>query len=107
MFQILVHNDKLSKRRCGCLTNKILKDLAFAAYGGYKCSCPKCPETNPAFMTMDHINDDGAKHRKELGGRGGSLLYRWLKKNNYPDGFRVLCMNCNMFRSVNAASVHT
>jgi hypothetical protein len=25
----------------------------------------------------------------------GTHLYLWLKQNNYPPGFRVLCMNCN------------
>jgi hypothetical protein len=23
-------------------------------------------------------------------------LYLWLKRNNYPTGFRVLCHNCNL-----------
>lgn len=25
----------------------------------------------------------------------GWVITLWLKKNNYPPGFRVLCMNCN------------
>ena len=32
-------------------------------------------------------------------GFGGYALHLWLKKNNFPDGFRVLCMNCNWAKS--------
>jgi len=60
-------------------------------YGGYKCAC--CGETEPLFLTIDHINNDGNKHRKEIS--SGDGLYKWLKKHNYPEGFQVLCMNCN------------
>src|ERR1039458_4628209 len=33
------------------------KALTFAAYGGYECKC--CGETEKAFLTIDHINNDG------------------------------------------------
>lgn len=65
-----------------------------AHYGG-KCSC--CGEFDEIFLNIDHINQEGATHRKSMGSRtwGGKLLYRWLQKNNYPEGFRVMCFNCN------------
>jgi len=65
---------------------------AFNAYGGAKCSC--CGESELDFLAIDHINGGGTKHRKELKG-GGTQVYVWLKKNNYPEDFRVLCHNCN------------
>lgn len=61
---------------------------ALDAYGG-ECSC--CSENRYEFLTIDHVNNDGASHRKEFGEAIGS----WLKKNGYPAGFQVLCMNCN------------
>lgn len=62
------------------------------AYGG-KCEC--CGETQPQFLTIDHIYDDGADHRRELG-TGSKKIYKWLTKNNYPkDRFQLLCYNCN------------
>jgi hypothetical protein len=64
-----------------------LKPEVIAAYGG-KCAC--CGETHIEFLSIDHI--DGYKS----GPRKGAALYSWLKQNNYPPGFRVLCMNCNM-----------
>ncbi len=69
-----------------------LRDEVFAAYGGYKCQC--CSETEPKFLQIDHVNNDGAEHRRQMKG-GGNHLYGWLKKNGYPVGFQVLCANCN------------
>ena len=60
-------------------------------------------ETTTEFLTLDHINNDGNKHRKKLRGSnkhgGGTHFYRWLRRNNYPkDNFQILCMNCNWAR---------
>jgi hypothetical protein len=70
-------------------------DEVIAHYGG-KCAC--CGETERLFLSIDHINNDGAKHRREV---PASSLYRWLKKNGYPEGFQVLCMNCNCGKARN------
>jgi hypothetical protein len=67
------------------------KNLVFDHYG-HKCSCPECGEAHFEFLTIDHIDGGGRKHRKDL--KIGNL-YRWLVKNNFPLGFRTLCMNCN------------
>lgn len=71
---------------------KKLKKKIFNHYGGFMCSC--CGEKEKKFLTIDHINGGGTKHRKETNG-GGRTTYRWIIKNNFPEGFRVLCMNCN------------
>jgi len=61
-------------------------------YGGNSPRCACCGETEIKFLTIDHINNDGAKHRKEIKGK----LYQWLYKNKYmPNRFQVLCANCN------------
>jgi hypothetical protein len=71
-----------------------LKREVYAAYGGYRCAC--CGEKHEEFLSIDHIEGNGKQHRKEVGSGGrGSALYRWLKKNNFPPGFQILCMNCN------------
>jgi hypothetical protein len=59
---------------------------------GSECVC--CGETIREFLSIDHINGGGNAHRKEIKASGINL-YRWLKRNDYPKGFRVLCMNCN------------
>lgn len=76
------------------------KVAAFNAYGGPRCNC--CGETTVQFLTIDHINGGGNAHRKEIGkGGGGGAMYCWLKRNNYPSGFQVLCFNCNIGRHIN------
>lgn len=77
-----------------------LRDEVFAAYGN-KCAC--CSETEPAFLSIDHINGGGNKHRKEI---GWGMLYRWLKNNEYPSGFQILCFNCNMAKCFSGICPH-
>lgn len=61
---------------------------------GAQCYC--CGQKIWQFLTIDHIDNSGSKHRKEIGHRGGTAIYQWLKRHSYPkDNFRLLCMNCN------------
>jgi hypothetical protein len=76
-----------------------LQHEAMLAYGGYRCRC--CGETEPMFLTIDHVNNDGARHREEIGSLGGARFYRWLRDRGFPLGFQVLCMNCNHGRHRN------
>jgi hypothetical protein len=78
-----------TKRRSGY--TKVKKDVVYMAYGGYRCVC--CGETDPAFLTLDHVNNDGTPHRRRVG--AGYALYQWLIKNNFPPVVQVMCMNCN------------
>jgi hypothetical protein len=97
---------------------------AIQAYGGEhpKCSCPGCQESRVEFLSIDHINGGGTKHRKELRNNqkrtkndikdcglydpGGGVLFRWLRKNGYPPGYRVLCYNCNASRANGPCPIH-
>lgn len=72
-------------------TRRRLRTETFEKYGGSFCAC--CGEDYYEFLTMDHIDGSGADHRRQMGTK--TDIYHWLKKNNYPPGFRVLCMNCN------------
>jgi len=62
-----------------------------SAYGG-RCACANCPETNSAFLCLDHVNGDGKAHRVKV----GSHTYADLRRRGWPkEGFRLLCWNCN------------
>ena len=80
-----------------------VKDEVFGAYGGYKCAC--CGETERTFLTLDHVNNDGAEWRrgkwKHGKGYAGHPTYTWLLRHNFPAGFQVLCMNCNWGKRMN------
>lgn len=55
-------------------------------YGG-KCVC--CGELEQLFLEIDHVQGGGNKDRKS------KVLAVWLVKHNYPEGFQILCANCN------------
>lgn len=59
-------------------------------YGG-KCTC--CGENQMEFLAIDHINNNGAQHRRET--KYGNLPV-WIRQNGYPSGFQILCHNCNL-----------
>lgn len=90
-----INKERILKR--GRKYEKRIRDEVFNKYGGYKCNC--CGETEKLFLTIDHINNDGAAHRKKLPGlyrsNTGANIYRWLIRNSFPKGFQVLCYNCN------------
>ncbi len=69
--------------------------------------CSKCGFEDIRALCIDHINGDGANHRRQITSNdlskkprdgGGSNTYRWLKRNGYPEGFQVLCFNCNQIK---------
>ncbi len=79
-------------------------DLKKEVYDHYGSTCQCCGESDPAFLSVDHIGNDGADHRREISnGRhrwgGGERTYNWIKKNNFPDTFQILCINCNWAKS--------
>ena len=80
-----------------------LKREVYEAYGGFVCAC--CGETNPGFLTLDHINNDGNIHRRTLGRGdvrvGSVMMFKALKDAGFPPGFQVLCYNCNMGKARN------
>jgi hypothetical protein len=65
--------------------------LTFYSKGVPTCSC--CGELEFEFLSIDHVRGGGNAHRKVV--RSQALL-RWLKKSNFPEGFQVLCHNCNL-----------
>lgn len=62
-------------------------------------SCALCGNDDIFVLTLDHVNDDGAEHRKEALGvrRGGIAAYRDFRLGKVETGYdvQVLCMNCN------------
>jgi hypothetical protein len=84
----------------------LLRDQAIQAYGGWMCVC--CGETTPEFLTIDHINgrSEEEKRNPKLK-RSGGKLYVWLRQNNYPPGFQVMCQNCNFGKGHFGSCPHT
>lgn len=71
---------------------------ALAHYGGV-CAC--CAESEPMFLAFDHVDGNGNQHRKLNKITGGNGMAVWLKRHGFPDGFQVLCANCNIGKHLN------
>jgi len=56
---------------------------------GNACIC--CGETTYEFLEIDHINNDGIKHRDIV----GRHIIEDIIKNNFPTDLQILCANCN------------
>jgi len=103
-----------------CYQNARLEALQHYSKEIPECAC--CSEKGIPFLTIDHINGDGAAHRREIGmaqgdanqvkrqnqkvSMGGNGFVYWLKKNNWPEGFQVLCANCNFAKRSGAECPH-
>jgi hypothetical protein len=78
-------------------------------FGHYGMVCAACGEDDLDVLSIDHVHNDGAEHRRRIfgqpknGGRcpSGHWLYWWLKRNGFPPGFQVLCQNCNVAKHKN------
>lgn len=89
---------RYQRDREGCSRRAKAANLAvrlevLSHYGGY-CVC--CGESHEKFLTLDHINQDGAAQRKATNTYGGCVFYYWVKRNGFPDDLRILCYNCNL-----------
>jgi hypothetical protein len=73
-------------------------------YGGDPPRCACCGEGTKEFLAIDHINNNGYMQYRDPNWSGN--LYQWLKKKGYPDGFQVLCHNCNSAKSFYHACPH-
>lgn len=73
-------------------------------------TCACCGENfHEIFLTIDHINAYSKTHEikshSRLGSVGSSLYYK-LRREGYPEGYQVLCMNCNVAKGINDKCPH-
>lgn len=85
--------------------HKETKLMVLKHYGN-KCKC--CGETQYEFLSIDHINNDGAKHRKQIAQEGGIRdICVWIIKHNFPNFLQILCYNCNCAKQFAGYCPHT
>ena len=76
---------------------KILKFEVFTHYSqNGKPECGRCGITDIDILCLDHINGNGGGRIR----RGGWMLYKKLREKGYPEGFQVLCANCNLKKEI-------
>jgi hypothetical protein len=68
--------------------------LEVYSFYGNKCAC--CGEIEQDFLTIDHVNGDGARHRKNSSEARTNDIYRLIIREGFPkDKYQLLCRNCN------------
>lgn len=88
---------RLSSNKAG---NDALRLEVLAAYGG-RCVCRGCDINEPVFLTLDHIDNDGAEDRRTVGRYGGIQFYRYVRDQGFPqDRYQLLCWNCNLAKHI-------
>lgn len=76
-----------------------MREMLFKHYGD-KCSC--CGESEKIFLTLEHLNNDGAFHRKQVRSMNPVALILDLRKRGWPEqGYTILCFNCNLGKAKN------
>ena len=61
--------------------------------GTLQCCWEDCEVTDLDMLSLDHINNDGAEHRRAYNGQGGERVYVLLKRQGYPPICQTLCWN--------------
>ena len=91
---------RLAANEANRLTVIRIRQQIIEAYGG---ACQCCGEDEPMFLTIDHVDRDGAdERRKNKWAQGGIKLYRYLLSIGCPtDRYQLLCFNCNSGRERN------
>ena len=79
-------NKKLECKR------KEIRARVLTHYGNGELACVLCGFANIDALSIDHVRGGGNQHRRQVG--IGNHINDWLVRNNYPEGFRTLCMNC-------------
>jgi len=93
--------NKEHQRRVAREYRQRVKGEVLTHYGGEKLACVMCGEGRLACLSIDHINEDGADHRRALGLGKSVHFCEWLKSQNYPEGYQTLCMNCQWIKRDN------
>jgi hypothetical protein len=77
---------------------KAMREKVLIMYGR-ACNC--CGSGVEKYLQLDHINNDGAEHRKEVLSveRGGSF-WAWASRNYHPEILQLLCANCHQAKTI-------
>lgn len=75
-----------------------VKYRVLSLYSRGEPKCAQCGELRIACLSIDHIQGDGAEHKKLIGGKTGTQFYLYIEENYDPDRYQVLCMNCQWIK---------
>ena len=101
---------RVLRKYCYYIWRERLRKTVFGHYSNNTFKCVCCGESEQDFLVIDHIdNGSGNEHRRVVFGRinaGGQTMHRWLVKQGFPQGFQLLCANCNSSRGKHGECIH-
>jgi len=88
------------------------KDKLYKLLGG---GCVNCGESDPMYLEIDHVANDGRQHREQVNSGWGAdhkratsihpkYYLKYLKDN--PNGLQILCANCNRAKERNGGVLY-
>lgn len=77
--------------------NKNLLFTQILNHYGSKCAC--CGENTTEFLVVDHVNNNGAEHRRSLVGHKTLKTYKDIIDLGFPSDYQILCNNCNIAKN--------
>jgi len=98
VFQVLCHNCNTRKGSSTIKSeNKYHLNIKLEVLNKYSDSnilkCVQCGESDLRVLTIDHIDDNGAEHRRSLQGKS---FYLHLHRSKKIHGLQVSCQNHNL-----------
>lgn len=91
-------NNKLKLKKSHRKNHIKIKKIVIKYYSKGTMRCMNCKYNNIYALSIDHIHNNGNEHRRILKNKSGNNFYYWLIKNNFPSGYKVLCMNCQFIK---------
>lgn len=94
-------NNKVRNRELNRGERERLKLDILNYYSNGTLCCANCGFSDTRALQVDHIENNGAEERRALFGNrlfAGTTFYRWVRRNNYPEGYAILCANCNIIK---------
>jgi len=81
------------------------KVIAFYVYSN-EMKCALCSDSEFSHLGLDHINGGGTKHRRSIP-KANCNIYGLLQQQGFPNGYRLLCQNCNYLNHLgNLVRIH-
>lgn len=74
------------------------KFIVVAHYSMGEMCCRHCRQSDIRCLQLDHCEGGGNLHRRSLPNPTG--IYSWLIRNDFPEGYQILCANCNFIKKI-------
>lgn len=93
---------RATRQRHGKQRSSAAWQTLLEGYGG-RCYC--CGESDAAFLTIDHAQNDGYLNRTASGKRRrGTHVYEQIIAAGFPSTLRLACFNCNCGRAIRSSN---